>query len=144
MQYELDNPSDPYTFIAENREIAALTVFLLGTAFGATPQNGGDNVPVFIFGGAAEWYKETFSRTPDEGMTALEPGVSAALASFMLGHFEDRRRYEAALNAITDDDKRKVFIDEWQDGRTSLNNIGGYAHQLAERINAKIKGGAGQ
>lgn len=54
----------------------------------------------------------------------------------MYGHFEDRRRYEAALKAITDEEKKKEFMKEWQDGRSSLNNIGGYAHKLG----AKLKG----
>ncbi|GHV40227.1 hypothetical protein FACS1894187_20950 [Synergistales bacterium] len=73
MQYELDNPSDSYTFIAENREIAALTVFAFRARYGATPQSGDDNerVPIFFFGGASEWYKETFGRTPQDGIDAL-------------------------------------------------------------------------
>jgi hypothetical protein len=140
MQYELSNPSDPYTFVAASREAAALTVFLISTNYGATAEtrNDDDRVPVFIFGGADEWYMETFGRYSDEGMRALESEVADSLLSFMYGHFEDRRRYEAALNAITEPDKRKAFIDEWQDGHSSTNNIGGYAHQLGERIKAKI------
>ena len=51
--------------------------------------------------------------------------------------FEDRRRYEAALNAITDEEKKKVFMEEWQDGRTSMKNIGEYAHQLGEKLKGK-------
>lgn len=31
MQYELINPSDPYTFVVDNKEVAALTVFALST-----------------------------------------------------------------------------------------------------------------
>ena len=140
MQYELDNPSDAYTFKANSREVAALTVFLLGTQYGATPESGNDDdrVPIFIFGGAGEWYEETFGRTADEGIAAHEADVAAALSSFMLGHFEDRRRYDAALEAITDDEKRREFIEKWQDARTSMNNIGSRAHQLAEAIGAKL------
>lgn len=52
---------------------------------------------------------------------------------------EDRRRYEAALNAITDEEKKKVFMEEWQDGRTSMKNIGEYAHQLGEKLKGKVK-----
>ena len=142
MQYELSNPSAPYTFMAESREVAALVVFLLSTAYGATEQDGGDDngVPIFIFGGGAEWYKETFGRTPDEGMEALEMEVADALESFMFGHFEDRRRYETALTAITEPEERKTFMHEWQYGHSSLNNIGGYAHQLAEQIKSRKAG----
>lgn len=48
--------------------------------------------------------------------------------------FEDRRRYNAALEAITDPKKKEKFIEEWQDGHSSLNDIGTYAHQLAKKL----------
>lgn len=47
IQYQLINPSDPYTFLAPDLETAALTVFCLGTMYGAEPQGKGENVPVF-------------------------------------------------------------------------------------------------
>jgi hypothetical protein len=137
--YEFENPSDPYVFEAANREIAALTVFVIGTAYGATAESGNaaDNVPIFIFGGASEWYKETFGREPKEGMNALKREVAESFTSFMFGNIRDWRRYNAALNAIDDPGKRAAFRDEWQDGRSSLNNIGSYAHQLGARLREK-------
>lgn len=132
MEYELINPSDPYTFIAEDFETAALAVLSLGTAYGARPKDDGENVPILIFGGAAEWYAERFGRTPDDGLADKRLHVADALASMMLGHFEDRRRYELALSSIDDPEKKARFIDEWQDGRSSLNDIGGVAHRAAE------------
>ena len=72
-------------------------------------------------------------------MKAEKQNVADALLSFMYGSFEDRRRYEAALNAITDEEKKKVFMEEWQDGRTSMKNIGEYAHQLGEKLKGKVK-----
>ena len=41
MEYELINPSDPYTFIADDLETAALVVFIFGTAYGAEPKDEG-------------------------------------------------------------------------------------------------------
>lgn len=52
----------------------------------------------------------------------------------MYGHFQDRKMYQSALNAIGDDEKREKFIAEWQDGRSSLNDIGNYAHALAKKL----------
>lgn len=135
-QYELINPSDPYTFMAKNREVAALVVFSLSTAYGAESEDYKENIPIFLFGGAKEWYQEEFGRSPDDGLKAERIPVSEALLSFVYGHFEDRRRYEAALEAITDPDKKKKFIDEWQDGHTSMNDIGTYAHRLGEKLMA--------
>lgn len=139
MQYELINPSDPYTFLAETKEIAALTVFVLSTAYGAKSESGEDEIPVFILGGSKEWYLEQFGRTPDEGLEAEKRRVAEALQSFMLGNFRDRKRYEAALNAITDEEKREEFIELWQDGRSSLNDIGTYAHELGRKLVGEIQ-----
>ena len=52
----------------------------------------------------------------------------------MLGHFRDRERYEAALASITDPQKKAEFMKTWQDGCSSLNNIGQVAHDLAEKL----------
>lgn len=137
MEYDLINPSDPYTFVAEDLETAALVVFSISTLFGAEPKDGGEDVPVFILGGSKEWYSERFGRTPDEGLAAKREAVAKALDSMMYGCFEDRQRYEAALAAITDEERRKEFIAAWQNGHSSLNNIGTYCHRLAEKLSAK-------
>ena len=134
MEYELKNPSDPYTFMAADLEVAALVVFSISTLYGAESKEGDGDVPIFIFGGAAEWYQESFGRTPDDGLMARKQEVAESLNSFMYGHFEDRRRYEAALRAITDQDKKEEFMAAWQDGRSSLNDIGTYAHMLAKKL----------
>ena len=139
MEYELINPSDPYTFIAADYETAVLTVFCLGPAYGAKPKDGGEDVPIFIFGGAVDWYKEKFGHTPDDGLDEKGQAVAEALASMMLGGFEDRRRYELALSSIDDPEKKARFIDGWQDGCSSLNDIGGEAHKLAERMRKRVK-----
>lgn len=134
MEYELHNPSDPYTFLAEDLEVASLVVFSISTLYGAEAKVGGDSVPIFMFGGAKEWYIEQFGRTPDEGLEAKREELAEALNSMMYGGFEDRRRYEAALAAITDPEKKEVFIAEWQDGHSSMNDIGTYAHILGKRL----------
>ena len=139
MEYELINPSDKYTFLAADYETATLAVFCLGPAYGAKPKDGGEDVPIFLFGGAVEWYKEQFGHTPDDGLDEKGQAVADALASMMLGGFEDRRRYELALSAIDAPEKRARFIDGWQDGRSSLNNIGGEAHKLAELLRKRVE-----
>lgn len=51
--------------------------------------------------------------------------------------FETVGRYSAALEAITEPDKRKEFMERWQDGRSSLNDIGTYAHRLSKLLAGK-------
>ena len=141
MEYELYNPSDPYTFIAADKEVAALVVGLLSPAFGAGTQDGSEenSVPIFILGGYEEWYREEFCRTPTEGLNARRKEVGEAMQSFMLGKFEDRARYNAALEAIDDPAKRDAFMAKWQDCRTSLNNIGVVAHEFGKALLQKAK-----
>lgn len=43
------------------------------------------------------------------------------------------------MKAITDEEKKKVFMEEWQDERTSMKNIGEYAHQLGEKLNKLLR-----
>lgn len=92
MQYELINPSDPYTFLADTKEVAALTVFCIDAMYGAESEDGNETVPIFPFGGSEKWYKETFHRTVEEGLQENREQVAQAMLSFMFGHFEDRRR----------------------------------------------------
>lgn len=136
MEYKLINPSDSYTFVAKDRETAALTVFSISTMYAAETRERDPemDIPMFIFGGSVEWYKEQFGRTPQEGLRKRKADVCMALSSFVLGGFADREKYEAALDAIDDPSKKKRFIEKWQNTRTSLNDIGAYAHQLAEKL----------
>lgn len=134
MEFELINPSDPYTFIASSNEVAALTVFLIGSTYGAMAKDNSFEVPITMFGGGAEWYQEQFGHSADDGLAENKAEVAKALESMVYGRFEDRKRYQSALNAIDDDEKREKFIEEWQDGRSSLNDIGNYCHALSKKL----------
>ncbi|MBE5791642.1 MAG: hypothetical protein E7322_05725 [Clostridiales bacterium] len=136
MEYSLINPSDPYTFIAADKEIAALVVAIINPAYGGETEDHNEEmrIPIFIFGGFEEWYQDEFGRAPKDGLIERKADVAQALDSFMLGGFRDRTRYTAALEAIDDPEKRKAFIEKWNDGRTSLNNISSFAHSLSEQM----------
>lgn len=76
-EYKLINPSDPYTFLAKTKESAALAVFLLGTMYGASPKDDNEEkrIPVFLFGGAEEWYRKEFGRSTEAGFKAEKQNV---------------------------------------------------------------------
>lgn len=139
MEYELINPSDPYTFLAESFEVAVLTVFCISTAYGAKSKNGEKEIPLFIFGGSEAWFLGEFHKTVEESLNENKRAVADALDSFMYGGFNDRERYNLALELITDDDKREEFREKWQDSRSSINDIGTYAHQIAKKIKEQLK-----
>lgn len=140
MEYELINPSDPYTFIADDFEVAALVVLAFGTSYGAKPKEGTDRVPILMFTDAEKWYQDQFGRSPEEGLRAKKNALAEALDSMMLGEFEDRKRYETALASIAEPEKKVKFIEKWQDECSSLNNIGGKAHAMAKAIMADRNG----
>lgn len=140
MEYELINPSDPYTFIAEDLEVAALVVLTFGTSYGAKPKEGTDRVPILMFTDAEKWYQDQFGRSLEEGLRAKKNALAEALDSMMLGEFADRKRYEVSLAGITDPEEKERFIAKWQNECSSCNNIGGRAHAMAKAIMADRKG----
>ena len=145
MIYELINIHDPYTFCAESREVAALTVLLMGPEYGAETEdeNPEYSVPVFLLGGSYIWYMDTFGREPYGGLRALHKEVEAALQSLVIGSFADRKIYEMALDAIDDAKKREEFIATWNDKhRTSLTDVGARAQELAKWTSEKAYGDA--
>ena len=118
MRFNLINPSDPYTLEADDIEIAAVAVCLLGC--GKYPAdalgddaNKGNNVPAFLFGGHDEWFESRFG------------GTYEAVAERCL---KDRADAVArAFESVKLGSKR----------RTSLNDIGGKARELAEVVRAQ-------
>ena len=140
MLYELINPSDQTHFEAPNLLVAALVTFLLGQGqYGAKPEDDeAAEVPIFLFGGADEWWSEHFPDEQMEGAADRHREVLVrSLRSVCYGDLRERRLYDDALAAITDEQKRAEFIESWNDKhRSSLNNIMGRAHKFAERFEA--------
>jgi hypothetical protein len=143
MIYELINPSDATTFVAGDLKIAALVTFLVGGGgYSAEPEDDkAAGVPMFLFGGAEEWWNKTFPGEPmGEAVEANREEVVIALRSVCYGNATSRRLYDRAMAAITDEEKRVAFVAEWNDAnRSSLNNIMGRAHSIADGIEEKAR-----
>ena len=141
MYYEIINPSDKCGFYADTHLVAVLVTLLLGNGqYSAQPsEDGAEEVPFFMFGGFDEYWAERFPDEPVDGvMDRHEAEIITALRSTCYGSSEDRKIYDAALEAITDDAKRAEFVEKWNDeNRSSMNNIMGRAHELADRLSAK-------
>ena len=139
MEYELINPSDKYTFTAPSREVAALTIITLSTMYGAK-QNGKDrsqDIPVLILSSEEDirkWYINSFGRCIEDGAVALKKDIKDSLASFVLGDFNDRELYLSTIDALDSQEKKDAFKEKWQSRRSSLNDIGAYAHGLAKEL----------
>ncbi len=136
MLFDLINPSDSYTFQADTLECAAIATLLLGTGqYGARQLDGKEEVPIFLLGGAEQWFTDKFGRSIEDSLK-LHKGeraeeLIACLNSVLIG---DRKEYECTLPMIADD-KRDEWVAGWHDrNRSSMNDIGSRAKRIATAI----------
>lgn len=118
MKFEIVNPSDPYTMQADDLRIAALACILLGEGkYGLRSEDGSTAMPLFILGGHDAWFVEKFGATLQHVYDSIVadslPALAACLESVKLPGGAER---------------------------SSMNNIGGYAAEMAVRIREMIKG----
>jgi len=146
MLYEIINPSDPYTIEAPSLDVALVACLFLGSGqYGFKPIDGGAiEIPLFLLGGHEEYCQEHFGCTLDALITRVTEEKSAELAkcfeSCLIGYQQDRSTYKAGLELIDDPAKREQWRDRWLDeGRSSMNNIGGRAYKMAAKLRAKQK-----
>lgn len=145
MLYEIINPSDPYTIEADSLDIAFMACVLLGNGqYEFRPfEDGGTPVPFFMFGGTDEWCKEhlgkTFHEVADDVRVNKREEMAKCLDSCLIGSANDRRTYYLGLELIEDPVKRERWWFEWHDKRrSSLNDIGGRAHKMAQNFRKPI------
>lgn len=111
MEFEIINPSDPYTITAPDLEIAAAAVVLLGNGkYSLEGKDGTPDVPFFLFGGHDEWFQEKFDRSLNESIEWILGSRAEELA--------------ACLDSV------KIGSAE----RSSMNDIGGRAKAIAANI----------
>lgn len=136
MLYEIINPSDPYTMECERFDVASAAILFLGE--GRYAGRCGDDtksVPLFFFGGAEKWFKETHGVELGEFLAKEKAAIGDALANVAIGSVQDRTDFNAAVAAISDLAARQRFIEERHDHRrSSMNNIGKRAMRLAEAM----------
>lgn len=121
MKYEITNPSDPVFMQAPDLEIAAIAVVLLGEGkYGAEATDGvSPSVPIFLLGGADEWFTETLGRSIVDTIGSVKATRMDALA--------------AALESVAYPEGHE---------RTSMNRIVDRAHSLAKWARAEIQNAA--
>lgn len=141
--WELINPSDKITFKADSHELACLAVGLLGGKYGATEldkEGEGEprTVPLWLFGGADEYFQKHFGRDVAGSFTACDKRALAEVYdSFLIGSMSERWAFEKAMSVILDEDKA-AFKEQWQDReRSSMNDICAYAYNLARGLRNK-------
>lgn len=137
MYYEIINPSDKCFFKADDLKIAGLVTVILGNGqYGAEPEEeGAPNVPLFLFGGFDEWWAQNGDGESEGAVDRNAPEIIAALRTVCYGDLRERALFDEACAAIDDPQKKADFIESWNDKhRSSMNNIMGRAHAIAEKL----------
>jgi hypothetical protein len=146
MLYEIINMSDAYTIEAKDLELAFVACVLLGSGqYAFEPlQDEGVKVPFFMFGGVDEFCQKHFSKSSgavlDGVMEIRNEELAECLESCLIGGKSNRQTYFDGLALIDDPAKREQWRNSWHDERrSSLNDIGGRAYEMAEKLRAKTK-----
>lgn len=137
MIYEVINPSDPVTFTADDDNVAAIAVLVLGKgAFGCIKEGGTRVLPVLHFGGFNEWHAE-FTKAQDCTLNTYIRKNRARLADVLettaVCGIDDRKALDAAIgDGPAKAGERAAALERWNETkRTSLNNICAAARKLA-------------
>lgn len=139
MLFEIIQPSDPYTISCPDLEIAFTACVLLGAGqyvFHAL-EDGGVDVPFFLFDGEADRFCQTHFGTEAPLVlrhvrTDRRADLIAALDSVVIG---DRDAFNTTMPPRADVAAFQKARDAWQEQhRSSLNDIGGRAYRIAEKL----------
>lgn len=142
--WEIVNPSDYATLEADDLMTADIVATVLGGGqYCAKEIDGERSTPIYLFGGStarkAWWAENSPDMTEDAYVKANERALADAFDSVALGNRTD---LDAALAEISDADKRREFVKKWNERkRSSMNNIAGRAHKIAEQLREKMAAG---
>lgn len=131
---EVINPSDAYTICIDDPLAACVAVALLTNGkWGIKDADGNQVLPMFIFGGFDEWWKEqgTEGLNVDDWLEKHGERLIEPLESVLIG---DRWAFDQAASALTGEDLER-FRQEWHERyRTSMNDFGKCAKAWAVKL----------
>ena len=146
MLFDIINPSDPYTIESPSLDVAAVAcIFLSQGKYPFKSLDGGQDVPVFMLGGAEEWCKERFNESimelSNRVMDTKMKELADCLDSVLYGDAEERIKFLAEtsdMDRLTFEAARMMRQD---DKRSSINDIGERAYRMAAKLRESIADG---
>ncbi|KKM88914.1 hypothetical protein LCGC14_1253980 [marine sediment metagenome] len=133
MLCEIINPSDPYTMECENFVVGAVAVCLLGGGkLGLDSEDGEHSTPVLF--GWDDWFKEQGISDLPSFLKQNKPAIADALDSVRIGDTKDRLAEVAATKYMTPEDAEKYRAKIHNNRRSSMNDIGSRAWQMAKAL----------
>jgi hypothetical protein len=101
MLYQLNTPEKPYTFEASNSTAACVVATLLGGGFYSLWQDEKQVMPVFMFGGAEQWYQRTFGKNFQDVVQEVSlDEITQIYMTILAGKPQERQRYLQELSMI--------------------------------------------
>lgn len=123
MLYELVNPSDKITFQADNEKVACYCAWTLSSGFWVQNENW---ITYWIpaFHGWDSLVEEVISKDIPKFIEENKNKIKKCFKSFMYWDFQNFKDFQNCLDAITDKEKKIVFLKKHEDNhRSSLNKI---------------------
>lgn len=143
MIYEFITPSDPITFSAENDKVACICAVLLGNGKAGCTREDGESIPsMWLFHHDPIPEIEKYLETSMESfMDNNKAAIINCFKSFAYGSIEDRKSYDDAIAAITDEIKLNDFKKKHEDrNRSSMSQwvkqAWAYGESMAEKQTA--------
>jgi len=134
--YEIINPSDPYTIEGELGP-CSIALLLVGPSGGyaLNALDGTEGFPILMFGGDPELQAacEKVGIWPlDEYLNEHRAEIIEALHSIVIGN---RELFLETMALMETEKTKAAFRETWHDkNRSSLNDIGGRAQEIADRL----------
>lgn len=139
--YEFITPSDSITFKSDDDKVAFSCTLLLGSGKAGCERFNENNETVSIPSMLAfhpnptATIKDYLGMGLDEFIIHNEQKIIDCFKSFSYGSVEDRKTYDDALDAITNDEKRKEFKAKHEDrNRTSMSRWVQGAWNMAQNL----------
>lgn len=140
--YEVVNPSDAATIIADEDVVAAVAVLVLSSGrYGVERVDGKPldcPAPLIVFGGEqayAEWCEQALGETLDNWLRTRRADVAVCLASCLYGDAQDRASYDNAIELIESEQGKSEYRRRWEDDRrSSMNQICKRAWSMARQL----------
>ena len=145
MIYEIANPCDAVTIEADDSVLASVAVIVLGHgAYGLYDEDDRVVLPIFLLEKPeklVEWLTDhgIDSNKMDEFYARNGEEVAKILESMVYGKVEDRKALTAMTEKMSASDRLDA-IEKWNESRrTSMNNIGADARNIAKAFRKKAE-----
>lgn len=145
MIYEIINPSDAMTLEADDSLLASVSIIILSQGdYGLIDEDDRTVLPIFRFSDPEKLIKwlhgnnvdsnkieEFYAKNGDEMATILE--------SVVYGKIDDRKGIVALTEKMSASDRVEALAKWNESKRSSMNDIGERAHELAKVLRRKAK-----